>query len=398
MAVDTVVGNVELAADEPFGERRARPVQHLGKRCVPGQPVGLLGPKRQPIGLAPRDTDPLLHWPARRIGRPAGRRTGLRRARRTCVERSHPSRLARPDGRGPAGEQNRPASTCWPRRVLRQHALTCAAVTADPLARWPSCPAWPRPAGGPRGAGPRASAPHQSAGLADDGGRGRAAGGAGIRRCSTGVVSAVGCRSTDGSAGAPDPVLAGALRVAEALEGGATLPGRRMAAGPASGHRPTARTGGGRPGRQRPAWPATSRCRGRPPAGAAGRHRRRRDTGARAGARRGRPRRAADPGSRSASPTAWWPGRSSRLVTIASGLDPHGLGVPEVYWMRQSGDYRAAARGFCVGHTGRPCGVACVERPGLTRRRVRGVVHRAGCVVRACRLTSQQREAGDAPN
>ncbi|KUI33119.1 oxidoreductase [Mycobacterium sp. IS-1742] len=39
----------------------------------------------------------------------------------------------------------------------------------------------------------------------------------------------------------------------------------------------------------------------------------------------------------------------SRLVTIASGLDPHGLGVPEVYWMRQSGDYLAAARGFASG-------------------------------------------------
>lgn len=39
----------------------------------------------------------------------------------------------------------------------------------------------------------------------------------------------------------------------------------------------------------------------------------------------------------------------SRLVTIASGLDPHGLGVPEVYWMRQSGDYQAAARGFASG-------------------------------------------------
>jgi hypothetical protein len=38
-----------------------------------------------------------------------------------------------------------------------------------------------------------------------------------------------------------------------------------------------------------------------------------------------------------------------RLVTISSGLDPHGLGVPEVYWMRQSGDYRAAARGFSSG-------------------------------------------------
>ena len=39
----------------------------------------------------------------------------------------------------------------------------------------------------------------------------------------------------------------------------------------------------------------------------------------------------------------------SRLVTIASGLDPHGLGVPEVFWMRRSGDYRAAARGFESG-------------------------------------------------
>jgi len=39
----------------------------------------------------------------------------------------------------------------------------------------------------------------------------------------------------------------------------------------------------------------------------------------------------------------------SRLVTIATGLDPHGLGVPEVYWMRHTGDYRAAARGFSSG-------------------------------------------------
>lgn len=40
---------------------------------------------------------------------------------------------------------------------------------------------------------------------------------------------------------------------------------------------------------------------------------------------------------------------ASRLVTITTGLDPHGLGVPEVYWMRQSGDYAAAARGFSSG-------------------------------------------------
>jgi hypothetical protein len=39
----------------------------------------------------------------------------------------------------------------------------------------------------------------------------------------------------------------------------------------------------------------------------------------------------------------------SRLVTIATGLDPHGLGVPEVSWMRRSAEYRDAARGFAAG-------------------------------------------------
>lgn len=39
----------------------------------------------------------------------------------------------------------------------------------------------------------------------------------------------------------------------------------------------------------------------------------------------------------------------SRLVTIASGLDPHGLGVPEVHWMRRAGDYRNAARELATG-------------------------------------------------
>ncbi|MBW0016797.1 MAG: oxidoreductase [Mycobacterium sp.] len=39
----------------------------------------------------------------------------------------------------------------------------------------------------------------------------------------------------------------------------------------------------------------------------------------------------------------------SRLVTIATGLDPHGLGVPEVSWMRQRAQYRDAASGFAAG-------------------------------------------------
>ncbi len=71
----------------------------------------------------------------------------------------------------------------------------------------------------------------------------------------------------------------------------------------------------------------------------------------------------------------------SRLVTIASGLDPHGLGVPEVYWMRQSGDYRAAARGFS---SGTPDGLAAwlvLSAARFTRRRAGGADHRAGRVV-----------------
>ncbi len=39
----------------------------------------------------------------------------------------------------------------------------------------------------------------------------------------------------------------------------------------------------------------------------------------------------------------------SRLVTIASGLDPHGLGVPEVFWLRRAEEYRSAAAAFATG-------------------------------------------------
>jgi hypothetical protein len=46
---------------------------------------------------------------------------------------------------------------------------------------------------------------------------------------------------------------------------------------------------------------------------------------------------------------------ASRLVTIAGGLDPHGLGIPEVTWMRRAAEYREAARGFAGGT---PDGVA----------------------------------------
>lgn len=39
----------------------------------------------------------------------------------------------------------------------------------------------------------------------------------------------------------------------------------------------------------------------------------------------------------------------SRLVTMSTGLDPHGLGVPEVYWLRRADEYRSAAAGFASG-------------------------------------------------
>ena len=61
----------------------------------------------------------------------------------------------------------------------------------------------------------------------------------------------------------------------------------------------------------------------------------------------------------------------SRLVTIASGLDPHGLGVPEVSWMRQPAAYREAALGFAgarrrASATGWCCAAG---RCGMGRRR-----------------------------
>jgi hypothetical protein len=45
----------------------------------------------------------------------------------------------------------------------------------------------------------------------------------------------------------------------------------------------------------------------------------------------------------------------SRLISQAGGLDPHGLGVPEVYWMRHAAEYRTASAAFA---SGTPDGVA----------------------------------------
>ncbi|MFF0489492.1 oxidoreductase [Nocardia sp. NPDC004068] len=42
---------------------------------------------------------------------------------------------------------------------------------------------------------------------------------------------------------------------------------------------------------------------------------------------------------------------ASRLVSVSTGLDPHSLGVPEVFWMRRRQAYLDAAEGFGAGTT-----------------------------------------------
>lgn len=84
---------------------------------------------------------------------------------------------------------------------------------------------------------------------------------------------------------------------------------------------------------------------------------------------------------------------ASRLVTISSGLDPHGLGVPEVYWMRQSADYGTAARGFA---SGTPDGLRAWLL--LSCRALHAGAREALAIAQAVsEEPSQQREAGDVP-
>src|SRR5699024_5467830 len=58
--VDTVVRGVELAADVPLRERRVGPVEYVGERLRPGDPIGLLCPEAEPVrigGLVRRSRD-----------------------------------------------------------------------------------------------------------------------------------------------------------------------------------------------------------------------------------------------------------------------------------------------------------------------------------------------------
>jgi hypothetical protein len=51
VAVEAVVGDVQLPADEPLGERGVRPVQHLLPRLEPVQRLGALRPEALEVGL-----------------------------------------------------------------------------------------------------------------------------------------------------------------------------------------------------------------------------------------------------------------------------------------------------------------------------------------------------------
>ena len=70
---------------------------------------------------------------------------------------------------------------------------------------------------------------------------------------------------------------------------------------------------------------------------------------------------------------------AARLTLIATGLDPKGLVVPEVAYLRQAGRYRSAAAGF---GTGEPAGVGewlvfCCDAVALGAREASGIADAA---------------------
>ena len=367
VAVDAVVGDVELAADEPLGDRRVGPVQHLGERCVPGQPVGLLGPERQPVllGLAVQLVG--ARWPARRTRAAAGRRTDFGVRVGSVISVSVVTDVA-------STLASHSAAGCGRQRCCAPSGRLASVAVTDPLA-------------------PLADLP-------------------GVAEASEEAREALGQahRHRTNLRGWPTTAAEAALRAARAssvLDGGALQFSDGRRAGPTrcsparcgwprrwrAARRRWSGCGSGRRCRRSPGctrwrpriWPTTTRL-GRPrgdadvgrTARAAGRHRHRR--------RRGCPRRCwpavAHGELLTLAPFGTADGvvarAVSRLVTIASGLDPHGLGVPEVYWMRQSGDYRAAARGFASGHRDGLAAWLVLSCRGSARRRAGGAVDRAG--------------------
>ncbi|RAV33083.1 oxidoreductase [Corynebacterium heidelbergense] len=62
----------------------------------------------------------------------------------------------------------------------------------------------------------------------------------------------------------------------------------------------------------------------------------------------------------------------SRLTTIASGLDPRGLGVPEVWWNRHRGEYGDLARAFAQGTPEAVGAWICFHAQGLSEGALEG--------------------------
>ena len=190
-----------------------------------------------------------------------------------------------------------------------------------------------------------------------------------LRRCWT----AARCKLDDGST---SPRRRPGLRRRAAGRAGAGRrrdhAGRRLAAGAAAGAGTAAHARRRRPGRREPAGPAARRRRRRAPAGAAGRDRDRRHRAPApviAAVAHGEMLTLAPFGSADGVVAR----AVSRLVTIATGLDPHGLGVPEVFWMRRAADYRDGGARLRRRDPGWACGAGwcCVAGPCAPARRRR---------------------------
>jgi hypothetical protein len=71
---------------------------------------------------------------------------------------------------------------------------------------------------------------------------------------------------------------------------------------------------------------------------------------------------------------------AARLTLIATGLDPKGLVVPEVAYLRQAERYRATAAGFGTGEPGAVAEwlVFCCEAIAAGAREAGGIADAAG--------------------
>ncbi len=365
--VDAVVGDVELAADEPLGVRR-RPSPAPGPTSgasAAGRPAR---PRSLPVGVGP--VVPVLgrvglrgELLARRegavlVGQVAERGASDSAIRALPGPRRHDPCCGAGSAHRSGPDASAPTGRFAPsvRAGVRRSDLTVLAASSGcrrPRRRSAGSAARAARGGrrggpGPRRGGRGAQPPGEPAGLAGDRGRGEPAGGPRVRRAGRGAARGRATRCAD-------PVLAGAVRVAEESGPAAGHLAQRAAAGAG----PAARAGRGRPGAGRastaPSWAGRGRT-GRWRSGwgcwpiwsPAGPRCRRRCW------------------SRWCTASCWrWPRSTTangvvaraaaRLTAVATGLDPKGLAVPEVGHLRHAARVPAAAAGFAAG---RPTAIA----------------------------------------